>query len=140
MMTELTKALLVGEWSLKDFIIVRDCGEAFRWPGEQSGTLIYTENGYVSVAQNRTPLPNPSTEDKQRVSNFYTGTYELDLVNQRVYHTPIQSSVPENIGERMERHLTLLPDGRLKITGKGLKEEVVLIWGKISRSTASEHS
>ncbi|RYV01147.1 hypothetical protein SOPP22_16455 [Shewanella sp. OPT22] len=129
---ELSKKLLVGVWSLEEFIVHRESGELFNWPGKQSGTLIYTDNGFVSVAQNRAPLPNPTQEDKNRVSNFYTGTYELDLPNNQVFHTGLQSSVPSVIGERMQRSLTLLPDGRLQIFGKGLRENVTLIWSKVT--------
>lgn len=128
----ITPDLLLGVWILQDFIIIRENGERFYWPGQQSGTLIYTENGYVSVAQNREPLPNPTPEDKLRFSNFYTGTYELDLNNHRVFHTPHQSSVPSNIGTRMERQLEYLENGHLKISGTGLKEAVILVWSKIS--------
>ncbi|MGB0894572.1 MAG: lipocalin-like domain-containing protein [Parashewanella sp.] len=129
---ELSKELLVGVWSLEQFIVHRENGELFEWPGKQSGTLIYTENGFVSVAQNRQPLPNPTEEDKNRVSNFYTGTYELDLKNKQVFHTGLQSSVPSVIGQRMQRSLNFLPDGRLKITGTGLKEQVTLVWSKVN--------
>ncbi len=129
---KLTKELLIGVWTLEDFIIHRENGELFTWPGKQNGTLIYTDNGYISVAQNREPLPNPSEADKKRVSNFYTAQYKLDLENNRVYHTALQSSVPSIIGSTMERYVELLPDGRLKLSGLGLKERVTLIWSKVS--------
>ena len=128
---KLSKSLLVGVWSLETFIVHRENGEDFHWPGRQSGTLIYTDNGYVSVAQNREALTNPTPEDETRVSNFYTGTYELDLENHRVFHTGLQSSVPSVIGQRMQRNLKLLDNGRLQISGKGLKENVTLVWAKI---------
>lgn len=128
----LSKAMLVGVWSLDEFIVHRENGELFNWPGKQSGTLIYTEDGFVSVAQNREPLPNPSKEDERRVSNFYTARYELDLENNRVFHTALQSSVRAIVGVRMEREVSLLPDGRLSLSGIGLKEKVTLIWSKTS--------
>lgn len=103
----------------------------FNWPGKQNGTLIYTDNGFVSVAQNRDPLTNPTDEDKKRESNFYTATYELDLVNNRVFHIGLQSSVQSLIGERMEREVKLLNDGRLWLSGKGLKERVTLYGRKL---------
>ncbi len=127
----ITKSFLVGVWSLDEFIIHRENGEQFIWPGDQNGTLIYTDNGYVSVAQNRQPLANPTAEDNDRVSNFYTGTYELDLDNYCVFHTGLQSSVASVIGQRMKRSLKVLMDGRLQISGVGLKETVTLIWTKI---------
>ncbi len=129
---ELSKEKLVGVWSLDEFIVHRESGELFKWPGEQNGTLIYTANGFVSVAQNREPLPNPTEEDKKRESNFYTANYELDLDNNRVFHTGLQSSVASVIGERMAREVKLLPDGRLWLSGKGLKERVTLVWSKIN--------
>lgn len=124
--------MIPGVWSLESFMIHRENGEIFNWPGKQSGTLIYTDNGYVSVAQNREPIPNPTMEDKARISNFYTGTYELDLDNSRIFHTGLQSSVPSVIGKKMQRELKILEDGRLEITGLGLKEHVTLIWSKVS--------
>jgi len=124
----LEKADLVGVWTLEQFIVHRANGEAFHWPGVQNGSLIYTACGHVSVAQNRDPLPNPTTEDRARTSNFYTGTYELDAEHGRVIHTPLQSSVPSIIGMPAEQQLRLEPDGRLWLTGIGLKERVTLIW------------
>ncbi|WP_330960918.1 lipocalin-like domain-containing protein [Photobacterium sp. 53610] len=130
---EISKEVLVGVWSLDEFIVHRESGELFHWPGKQNGTLIYTDNGFVSVAQNREPLPNPTEEDKKRESNFYTATYELDLANNRVFHTGLQSSVQSVIGERMEREIKLLEDGRLWLSGKGLKERVTLVWSKVNK-------
>ena len=127
-MAKLTKADLIGVWLLDEFIVHRESGERFVWPGRQSGTLIYTDDGYVSVAQNRDPLPNPSEADRRRVSNFYTATYELDLANDRVWHTALQSSVPSVVGARMERQVQWLPDGRLQLSGQGLQERVTLVW------------
>ena len=132
-MPPLKKNDLVGVWTLVKFIVHRENGEEFVWPGKQSGTLIYTENGYVSVAQNREPLPDPTPEDRARVSNFYTGTYELDLQHGRVIHTPLQSSVPSNIGVPAERHVRLDSDGQLWLSGTGLKEKVTLVWWKLNR-------
>ncbi len=128
---KLSKEILVGVWSLDEFIIHRESGEMFNWPGKQNGTLIYTDNGFVSVAQNRDPLTNPTDEDKKRESNFYTATYELDVENNRVFHFGLQSSVKSVIGERLEREVKLLKDGRLWLSGKGLKERVTLVWSKV---------
>lgn len=124
----MTKTDLVGVWTLDQFIVHRENGEDFIWPGTQSGTLIYTESGYVSVAQNRDPLPNPTPEDRARISNFYTGIYDLDLEHGRIFHTPLQSSVPSNIGIRAERHVRIDSKGRLRLSGVGLKERVTLVW------------
>ncbi|WP_199899771.1 lipocalin-like domain-containing protein [Shewanella marina] len=63
---QLTQTSLIGVWQLQQFIIERESGEQFIWPGKQNGTLIYTDSGYVSVAQNRQPLTNPSAEDQLR--------------------------------------------------------------------------
>jgi hypothetical protein len=130
-MSVLTGQNLVGVWTLEAFIVHRESGEAFVWPGRQSGTLIYTGNGYVSVAQNREPLPDPTPEDRARESNFYTGTYALDLEHGRVVHTPLQSSVPSTIGIPAEREVRLESDGRLRLSGVGLKERVTLVWRKV---------
>jgi hypothetical protein len=127
----LTQQDLLGVWTLEDFIIHRENGEEFHWPGPQNGTLIYTYDGFVSVAQNRQPLPNPTPEDRQRESNFYTAHYELDLEHGRVFHTILQSSVPAIIGQRAERQVSLLEDGRLKLSGQGLKERVTLVWKRV---------
>ncbi len=127
-MKSLTKADLVGVWKLERFIVHRDNGEAFEWPGAQNGTLIYTDDGYVSVAQNRDPLPNPSEADKARTANFYTGTYRTELEQGRVIHTPLQSSVPAIIGIPAERTVELDTSGRLWLSGTGLKERVTLVW------------
>jgi hypothetical protein len=62
----------LGVWTLGEFIVHREDGADFNWPGPQRGTLIYTAEGYVSVAQNRDPLPDASEADQQRVANFYT--------------------------------------------------------------------
>jgi len=133
----LTQQDLLGVWTLDEFTIHRESGEDFVWPGKQRGTLIYTYNGYVSVAQNRDALPNPTPEDALRVSNFYTARYELDLEHGRVFHTILQSSVAASIGQRVMRSVTLLDDGRLRIVGEGLKETVTLIW---SRADAREEA
>jgi len=119
---------LVGVWLLHRFIVHRASGEDFEWPGTQSGTLIYTADGYVSVAQNREPLPHPTPEDRARESNFYTGTWALDAVRGRVVHMPLQSSVPTIIGVPAERTATLDEAGRLWLSGTGLKERVTLVW------------
>lgn len=130
----MTKDDLVGVWTLERFIVHRENGEALVWPGVQSGTLIYTACGYVSVAQNREPLPDPTPEDRARVSNFYTGTYALDLDNGRVIHTPLQSSVPSNVGVAAPREVRLDEQGRLWLSGKGLKERVTLVWRRSGES------
>jgi len=119
---------LLGVWTLERFIVHRTNGEDFEWPGAQSGTLIYTADGYVSVAQNRVPLPDPTPEDRARVSNFYTGTWTLDAERGRVVHTPLQSSVPATIGVPAERTMALDAAGRLWLSGNGLKERVTLVW------------
>jgi|GEM_PF-4768886 len=123
---------LVGVWTLDEFHIHRENGELFTWPGEQRGTLIYTGSGYVSVAQNRDPLPNPSEEDRLRESNFYTGRYELAADGASVIHVGLQSSSPGVVGQRMEREIELLGDGRLRLSGIGLKERVTLVWRKVA--------
>jgi len=128
----LTKEYLVGVWTLDEFIVHRGSGEVFVWPGKQSGTLIYTDNGFVSVAQNRQPLKNASAVDRQRESNFYTGRYQLDLANGCIFHTALQSSVASVIGEQMKRELKCLDDGRLSLSGLGLRERVTLVWSKIT--------
>ncbi len=64
-------------------------------------------------------------------SNFYTAIYELDSANSQVFHTVLQSSVKDIIGQRMQRDVRLLADGRLWLSGIGLKERVSLIWLKI---------
>lgn len=130
-MAQITKRDLVGVWKLEEFIVHRESGEDFIWPGEQSGTLIYTENGYVSVAQNRQPLPNPTAEDRARTSNFYTGTYEAQLERGLVVHTPLQSSVASIIGVAAPRQVKLGSDGRLWLSGVGLKESVTLVWRRV---------
>lgn len=125
---------LIGVWTLEAFYIHRENGELFQWPGVQSGTLIYTASGYVSVAQNRDPLPNPSPEDQLRVANFYTGRYELHPDGDKVTHIGLQSSSPGVIGQRMQRELKRLPDGRLWLSGMGLKERVSLVWRKLEQA------
>jgi hypothetical protein len=124
----LRKQDLVGVWTLERFVVHRADGEDFVWPGRQSGTLIYTDDGYVSVAQNRDPLPDPTPEGRARESNFYTGTYVLDLEHGRVVHTPLQSSAPGIIGVPAERAVTMDAEGRLWLSGVGLKERVTLVW------------
>lgn len=118
-------------WALETFIVHRENGEAFEWPGKQRGTLIYTDNGYVSVAQNRDPLSDPTPEDRARESNFYTGTYALEPEHGRVVHTPLQSSVASIIGKPAPREVSLEPDGRLRLSGQGLRERVTLNWRKV---------
>ncbi|MGA7297641.1 MAG: lipocalin-like domain-containing protein [Rhodanobacteraceae bacterium] len=127
-MHPLTRADLLGVWTLERFIVHRRNGEDFEWPGAQSGTLIYTADGYVSVAQNREPLANPSVADRARTANFYTGTWQLDLENGTVVHTPLQSSAPSIIGIPAIRTVRLDPDGRLWLSGAGLQERVTLVW------------
>lgn len=124
----LTKADLVGVWKLERFIVHRENGEAFEWPGAQNGTLIYTDDGYVSVAQNRQALANPSEADQARTANFYTGTYRAELEQGRVLHTPLQASVPAIIGIPAERTVELDSNGQLWLSGVGLKERVTLVW------------
>ncbi len=131
---KLSKQILVGVWSLDEYLIHRETGELFNWPGKQNGTLIYTSNGFVSVAQNRQPLNNPTTEDNLRVSNFYTGIYQLDLKNNLIFHTPLQATVQSIIGVSLKRELKLLADGRLSLSGTGLKERVTLIWTKVDKN------
>ncbi len=130
----LTSDLLIGVWLLESFTVHRESGEAFEWPGVQSGMLIYTACGYVSVSQNRQALANPSPEDKSRVSNFYSGVYEPDLLNSRVFHTALQSSAPAIIGVRTERSVSIDATGRLTLSGIGLKERVTLVWRKAPRN------
>lgn len=122
---------IIGVWHLEDFIVHRANGRMFNWPGKQNGTLIYTETGYVSVAQNRDPLPNPSIADKARVSNFYTAKWEI--VDDALYHTVLQSSVKSIIGLRKKRDALLLADGSLLLSGKGLDETVTLRWVKCEK-------
>ena len=94
--------------------------------------LLYTQITVTSVSlRNRDPISNPTLEDEKRISNFYTGTYELDIENNQVFHMGLQSSVASVIGQRMQRDIMLLPDGRLKISGRGLKEQVTLVWSKV---------
>jgi Lipocalin-like domain len=130
-MRKLSKSDLVGVWLLEAFFVHREDGQVFQWPGKQNGTLVYTENGYVSVARNRDPLPDATETDRLRTSNFYTGLYEPDLEHGRVFHTPLQSSVASIIGVRAERLVEMDSKGRLKLYGVGLKEKVTLVWRKV---------
>lgn len=49
----------------------------------------------------------------------------------RTVDTGLQSSVATVIGQRMERTLQLLADGRLQLSGAGLQEKVTLVWSRV---------
>ncbi|HYD78279.1 MAG TPA: hypothetical protein VEC06_00585 [Paucimonas sp.] len=68
----------------------------------------------------------------RRESNFYTGRFELAEDGAKVVHIGLQSSAPGVVGQRMERDIEILGDGRLMLSGTGIKERVMLVWTKVA--------
>ena len=126
------KELLIGGWNLIDFYSLE--GEfKKRWKGSEKGILIYTIDGFVSVAINRQPeIEKLNETDKLRLDFFYSGTYEVN--ESTVIHKIEFSNIGTLINKAIFRKYTII-NNVLILEGMGLGEQVVLKWEKINPST-----
>ena len=94
------------------------------------GFIIYTKEGYVSVALNCAPVGNgPEPADVSGRKFFYTGTYQYD--GTKVTHQLLNASQPEMIGETATRQVTI-NGSELILTGTNQGQQFSAYWKKVT--------
>ena len=94
---------LVGTWTLKSFQIVEDGHEARDWGRNPTGILIYTKDGYMSVAINREISKKDRKLSLPHI--FYSGTYKLR--KNEIIHKVQNASEFDRIGKNLIRTASL---------------------------------
>jgi len=117
---ELALDELVGRWRLLSWSARDEDGEVTYPFGEKAeGTLVYTADGWLTVALAVGDRPNLSTEDliggsdDERAEAFstyiaYSGTYEVE--GDVVVHRITMSLFPNWVGSERRRHVDLSAD------------------------------
>jgi lipocalin-like protein len=119
-----TRSPLIGNWRLVSFTQVGEDGKPFEFFGpEPKGHITYLESGYMSVlfaSSQRKPYSGSweSVADRQKAENYeamvaYSGRY-TDHGDRVVHHVEI-CWIPNWEGRDLERFLTFLPDGRVRL-------------------------
>jgi len=121
-MTE--RSRLIGTWELVAFTEYRDDGSQFDVFGpDPKGRLVYTETGHMSVVfagAHRTPFSGAwaGVPDRHKAECFdamvaYAGRY-TDHGDRVVHHVEV-CWIPNWEVRELERFLTFLPDGRVRL-------------------------
>ena len=115
---------LIGYWQLVSFTERRENGEQFDVFGSNpKGYIAYSESGHMSVlfaSARRQPFKGAwdGVSDTQKAANYdamvaYSGRY-TDF-GDRVVHHVVVCWIPNWEGRDLERVLTFLPDGRVRL-------------------------
>lgn len=120
---------LVGTWSLESFTIKKEGDAPKTWNEDTTGLIIYTNDGYVSVAIN-----SKTDKSKNLIDTllFYTGTY-IHTKN-RVYHKVRHATKVERIGQTLERELIVHNDNKISLVGRGSFGVAEIIWTRMRSS------
>lgn len=122
---------LVGVWALEKSENPMPDGRVVSYCTGVHGYIIYTQEGFVSVALNCAPQGNGSEPaDVSGRKFFYTGRYAFD--GKTVTHTLLNASQPELIGMSFDR--TVTNDGeRLVLSGVNQGQTFSAHWKKVAR-------
>jgi hypothetical protein len=121
---------IIGTWSLDTFTITPPSGDEKPWGENVSGSLIYTNDGYMSVSINA--KIDHSAPLKSLL--FYAGTYELK--DNTIIHNVTQATDPNRIGKTLERTVAFTDSGMM-LTGTGTFGTAKLHW---KPAPAKQHS
>jgi hypothetical protein len=124
MKRSLTKAKVVGSWTLKSFRVERPKKGLIRWANKASGMLIYTNDGTMSVSINSFDSKRESLDHML----FYAGTYAIrdGILNHKVKY----ASSLSRIGQTMFRKATITKD-LLTIESLPPSPKSYLIWKRV---------
>src|SRR5437773_2137106 len=129
----ITRADLVGEWSLQEFTITDTSGKQVSWRDNCTGLLIYTNNGYMSVSIN-----SNITGDKTLPANKYDSILcysdMFEIENNVIKHKVMNASDPSRVGKELIRE-AIFEDNTLTLIGKGEFGIAKLSWNKIKRQS-----
>lgn len=115
----LRRSDLVGVWRLVSHETCSAQGN-FKDTGSKAwGSLIYLENGFMSVSINWEEAPVPYL--------FYSGRFEFDEKNQLVFHWVENSSQEWRIGKKLERRVKW-EAGHLVLTGEASGGTARVVW------------
>ena len=119
----ITEKTIVGSWHLKSFKLITN-NKSKDWRLNVSGILIYSPDGYMSVAI------NSDTKDVEWIDSilFYSGTYRI-ISNNTIEHIVLNASSKDRIGKNMIRN-ACFKDSNLILSANGDFGEAVLIWSK----------
>ncbi len=125
---------LVGTWILEKSENPMPDGTIVSYCTGVQGMIIYTQEGYVSVALNCDPVGHgKEPADISGRKFFYAGTYEFDGKN--VVHTMLNTSQPELIGNGFSREVTI-KDTLLVLTGVNQGQTFSAYWRRVSSTEA----
>jgi hypothetical protein len=125
---------LIGTWKLTKFANVNSNGSTVYWDGKLNGYLIYTLDGFVTAAINRSRERVGETEFKD---SFYVAAASLTSVS-TVEHRIIASSDHNRIGTIHVRKFHF-DNNNLILSGKGLTGAVVLTWSRLEGGDGDRH-
>jgi hypothetical protein len=119
---------LVGTWELVHSENTLPDGQVVPYCTGAHGMIIYTPEGYVSVALNCAEEGQGfEPADLTGRKFFYAGTYRYD--GQEVVHTLLNASEPAMIGSRPARRVTLRGD-TLILSGESQGLAFTATWAK----------
>ena len=114
---------IVGLWSIQQFVIISAESKEINWAEKITGTLLYTENGFMTVSI------NGYCNNINKIL-FYSGWYALKREN-IIEHKVINALDPSRIGQILIREVAL-NDNVLTMIAYGDYGIAKLIWKKLS--------
>jgi hypothetical protein len=120
---DITKRRVIGLWSVVDFKIISKNGLERKWADETYGTLIYTQDNFMSVSIN-------GKKNGEPLFLFYSGTYVVyknNIIKHRVYN----ATDPNRVNKTMIR-LASYHNGFLTLTAYGDYGSAIIKWKKIN--------
>lgn len=122
---------LVGTWILEKSENPMPDGSIVSYCTGVHGMIIYTEEGYVSVALNCAAVGNgPEPADISGRKFFYAGTYQYD--GKVATHQMMNASQPELIGESFTREVTI-QGTELILTGVNQGQKFSAYWRRVTQ-------
>ena len=122
---------LVGTWILEKSENPMPDGSVVSYCTGVHGMIIYTPEGYVSVALNCAEEGTGSEPaDVSGSKFFYAGTYDFD--GKSVTHKMLNSSQPELIGSGFARKVTIKGD-HLILAGVNQGQEFAAYWVRVKK-------
>ena len=123
---------LVGTWILEKSENPMPDGSVVSYCTGVHGLIIYTEEGYVSVALNCDPQgKGHEPADVSGRKFFYAGTYQFD--GKRATHQMLNASQPELIGESFSRDVTI-QGSELILTGMNQGQAFSAYWRRVGNN------
>lgn len=126
-------ASIVGTWILEKSNNPLPDGSVVPYCTGVHGMIIYTAEGFVSVALNCGEKPEGIETEPADISGrkfFYAGTYTFD--GTRVTHTMLNASQPELIGKSFSRDVKL-NKSKLILTGENQGQHFSAHWVRVRK-------